>query len=175
MYSCSSIWLYKSICPSPLTLSLRCYYYTICNWCMESHLSSDASPVLASLPCPLCLACAACVAATLSRLPCVPCPWCLSYTACWCPSCCAVFVGCVPGSLASCPALYRWAVCAPVYWPALWTVWLGLILRPCTTDSLECLLKKALIFALYFSGILSLDFSPQYTGLYFSRFIFPAS
>lgn len=86
---------------------------------------------------------------------------------------CTVRVGCVPGVLASWPAL--WAVCAPVHGPALWAVWLGLIFRPFIAAFLEGLLKKAFIFALYFSGIFSLDFSPLYAGLYFFWFIFPAS
>ena len=122
---------------------------------------------LASLPWPLCLACAACVAAALSRLSCVQCPWCLGCPACWCPGCCAVWVGCVPGVLASWPALCGWAAYAPVHGPALWAVWLGLIFRPLIVVSLEGLLKKAFIFALYFSGIFSLDFLPLYAGLYF--------
>lgn len=74
---------------------------------------------------------------------------------------CTVWVGCVPGVLAS--------------WPALWAVWLGLIFRPFIAAFLEGLLKKAFIFALYFSGIFSLDFSPLCAGLYFFWFIFPAS
>jgi hypothetical protein len=130
---------------------------------------------LGSLPWPLCLACAACVAAALSRLPCVLCPWCLGCPACWCPGRCTVWVGCVPGVLASWPALCGWAVCAPVHGPALWAVWLGLIFRPFIAAFLEGLLKKAFIFALYFSGIFSLDFSPLCAGLYFFWFIFPAS
>lgn len=119
--------------------------------------------------------CAACVAAALSRLPCVLCPWCLGCPACWCPGRCTVWVGCVPGVLASWPALCGWAVCAPVHGPALWAVWLGLIFRPFIAAFLEGLLKKAFIFALYFSGIFSLDFSPLCAGLYFFWFIFPAS
>lgn len=88
---------------------------------------------------------------------------------------CTVWVGCVPGVLASWPALCGWAVCAPVHGPALWAVWLGLIFRPFIAAFLEGLLKKAFIFALYFSGIFSLDFSPLCAGLYFFWFIFPAS
>lgn len=130
---------------------------------------------LASLPWPLCLACAACVAAALSRLSCVQCPWCLGCPACWCPGCCAVWVGCVPGVLASWPALCGWAAYAPVHGPALWAVWLGLIFRPLIVVSLEGLLKKAFIFALYFSGIFSLDFCPCMLGFIFSWLIFPAS
>ena len=82
----------------------------------------------------------------------------------------------MPGVLASWPALCGWAAYAPVHGPALWAVWLGLIFRPCIVASLEGLLKKAFIFALYFSGIFSLVFLPLYAGLYFfSWLIFPAS
>lgn len=142
----------------------RCYYYTTCKWCMESHLSSDAWPA----PCLAALA-------AVPRVCCVLCPWCLGCPACWCPGRWAVWVGCVPGVLASWPALCWLGCVRPVYGPALWAVWLGLIFRPCIVASLEGLLKKAFIFALYFSGIFSLDFSPLCAGLYFSWFIFPAS
>lgn len=145
----------------------RCYYYITCKWCMESHLSSDAGVLLALLPCPPCAVRAACVAAALSRLPCVLRPWCLGCPACWRPGCCAVWVGCVPGVLASWPALCGWAAYAPVHGPALWAVWLGLIFRPCIVASLEGLLKKAFIFALYFSGIFSLVFCPCMRGFIF--------
>ena len=93
---------------------------------------------LASLPWPLCLACAACVAAALSRLTCVQCPWCLGCPACWCPGRCAVWVGCALGALASWPVLCWWAVCALCMglpcglcgWalfsgPLLWSPWRG--------------------------------------------------
>ena len=141
-------------------------------WSRIFHLMHGAC--LASLVCLLCLACAACVAATLYRLLCVLCPWCLGCPACWCHGCYAVWVGCVPGALASLPALRGWAVCAPVYGPSLWPVWLGFIFRPCIVASLEGLLKKALIFSLYFSGILSLDFSALYAVFYFSWLFFPS-
>lgn len=129
---------------------------------------------LAPLPCLLCLACAACVAAVPSLLPFALCPWCLGCPACWCHGCYAVWVRCVPGALISLPALRGWAVCAPVYGPSLCPVWLGFIFRPCIVASLEGLLKKALIFSLYFSGILSLDFSSLYAVFYFSWLFFPS-
>lgn len=81
----------------------------------------------------------------------------------------------MPGVLASWPALCGWAAYAPVHGPALWAVWLGLIFRPLIVVSLEGLLKKAFIFALYFSGIFSLDFCPCMLGFIFSWLIFPAS
>lgn len=143
---------------------------------MESHLSSDAWPVpwlaaLAAVPRVCCVR--GCHALSLALCAA---PWCLGCPACWCPGRCAVWVGCVPGVLASWPALCGWAAYAPVHGPALWAVWLGLIFRPCIVASLEGLLKKAFIFALYFSGIFSLVFLPLYAGLYFfSWLIFPAS
>lgn len=99
MYSCSAIRLYKSICPSPLTLSLRCYYYTICKWCMESHLSSDAwcVPCLAVLPTVPFVCCVrGCHALSLALravplapwLPCHLVPWllcCVGGLCTWCP------------------------------------------------------------------------------------------
>ena len=144
---------------------------------MESHLSSDAWPVpwlaaLAAVPRVCCVR--GCHALSLALCAA---PWCLGCPACWCPGRCTVWVGCVPGVLASWPALCGWAVCAPppVHGPALWAVRLGLIFRPFIAAFLEGLLKKAFIFALYFSGIFSLDFSPLCAGLYFFWFIFPAS
>lgn len=115
----------------------------------------------------------------------------------WLPRSLACPVCCAPGAWAALPAgalvavLCGWAVCPvswppglpcvgglcapPVHGPALWAVWLGLIFRPFIAAFLEGLLKKAFIFALYFSGIFSLDFSPLCAGLYFFWFIFPAS
>ncbi|RGM25095.1 hypothetical protein DXC31_02465 [Mediterraneibacter gnavus] len=66
----------------------------------------------------------------------------------------------MPGVLASWPALCGWAV------------WLGLIFRPCIVASLEGLLKKAFIFALYFSGIFSLVLSLLCGALFFFWLIF---
>lgn len=112
---------------------------------------------------PRSLACSVCCA-LVPGLPCLLAPWllcCVGGLCAWRPGllACPVLVGCV----------------RPVYGPALWAVWLGLIFRPFIVVSLEGLLKKALIFALYFSGIFSLDFSPLCAGLYFFWFIFPAS
>lgn len=134
---------------------------------MESHLSSDAWPVpwlaaLAAVPRVCCVR--GCHALSLALCAA---PWCLGCPACWCPGRCAVWVGCVPGVLASWPALCGWAAYAPVHGPALWAVWLGLIFRPCIVASLEGLLKKAFIFALYFSGIFSLVFFAPVCGALF--------
>ena len=78
----------------------------------------------------------------------------------------------MPGVLASWPALCEWAAYAPVHGPALWAVWLSLIFRPCIVASLEGLLKKAFIFALYFSGIFSLVFCPCMRGFIFFSGLF---
>lgn len=134
---------------------------------MESHLSSDAwsAPCLAALaavPCVCCvrgcraLSLVLCAVPLVPGLPCLLVPWslcCVGWLCAWRPGllACPVLVGCV----------------RPVYGPALWAVWLGLIFRPFIVVSLEGLLKKALIFVLYFSGIFSLDFLPLYAGLYF--------
>lgn len=144
----------------------RCYYYTTCKWCMESHLSSDAWPVLwlaalAAVPRVCCVRGCHALSLALRAVP-----WCLGCPACWCHGRCAVWVGCVPGALASWPALCWWTVCALCMglpcglsgWalfsgPLLWSPWRAS--------------EKALIFALYFSGIFSLDFLPLYAGLYF--------
>lgn len=110
------------------------------------------------------LSLALCAVPLVPGPPCLLMPWSLCRVGglcAWCPGllACPVLVGCV----------------RPVYGPALWAVWLGLIFRPFIAAFLEGLLKKAFIFALYFSGIFSLDFSPLCAGLYFSWFVFPAS
>lgn len=131
---------------------------------MESHLSSDAWPVpwLAALAA-LCCACCVRGCRALSLALCAV-PWCLGCPACWCPGRCAAWVGCVPGALA-CPA---WVGCVR---PCAWACPVGCLAGP-YFPALYCglpggLLKKAFIFALYFSGIFSLDFLPLYAGLYF--------
>ena len=142
---------------------------------MESHLSSDAWPApwlaaLAAVPRVCCvrgcrtLSLALCAVPLVPGLPCLLAPWslcCVGGLCAWCPGllACPVRVGCA----------------YPVYGPALWAVWLGLIFRPCIVASLEGLLKKAFIFALYFSGIFSLVFCPCMLGFIFSWLIFPAS
>ena len=106
---------------------------------------------------PRSLACSVCCA-LVPGLPCLLAPWllcCVGGLCAWCPG------------LLAWPALCGWAAYAPVHGPALWAVWLGLIFRPCIVASLEGLLKKAFIFALYFSGIFSLVFCPCMRGFIF--------
>lgn len=140
---------------------------------MESHLSSDAWPApwlaaLAAVPRVCCVRGCRALSLVLCAVPLVPGLPCLLVPLV------AVLCGWTVCPV-SWPALCGWAVCAPVHGPALWAVWLGLIFRPFIAAFLEGLLKKAFIFALYFSGIFSLDFSPLCAGLYFYWFIFPAS
>ena len=120
----------------------RCYYYTTCKWCMESHLSSDAWPApwlaaLAAVPRVCCvrgcrtLSLALCAVPLVPGLPCLLAPWslcCVGGLCAWCPGllACPVRVGCA----------------CPVYGPALWAVWLGPIFRSFIVVSLEGLLKK---------------------------------
>ena len=97
----------------------RCYYYTTCKWCMESHLSSDAGVLLASVPWPPCAVCAACVAAGCVREPGLAvCP------ASW-PAC-ALW----PGAVGLCSALLPgvWACYAcPVDWACAVALCIGLL------------------------------------------------
>ena len=134
---------------------------------MESHLSSDAWPVpwlaaLAALCCACCvrgcraLSLALCAAPWPPGLPCLLVPWslcCVGGLCAWCPGllACPVWVGCVRPCAWACPV----GCLAGPYFPALYCGLPG------------GLLKKAFIFALYFSGIFSLDFLPLYAGLYF--------
>lgn len=107
----------------------------------------------------------------------------------WLPHSLACPVCCAPGAWAALPAgalvavLCGWAVCL-VSWPTslpcagglcvpcVWACPVGCLAGP-YFPALYCGLpggaseKKALIFALYFSGIFSLDFLPLYAGLYF--------
>lgn len=57
--------------PASLIRLPRCYYYTTCKWCMESHLSSDAGVLLALVPWPPCAVYAARVTAGCVRGPCL--------------------------------------------------------------------------------------------------------
>lgn len=134
---------------------------------MESHLSSDAWPApclaaLAAVPCVCCVRGCRALSLVLCAVPLVPGLPCLLVS--WSLCCVGGLCAWRPGLLA-CPMLV--GCVRPVHGPALWAVWLGLIFRPFIVVSLEGLLKKALIFALYFSGIFSLDFLPLYAGLYF--------
>lgn len=97
----------------------RCYYYTTCKWCMESHLSSDAGVLLALVPWLPCAVRAARVAAGCVREPGLAvCP------ASW-PAC-ALW----PGAVGLCSALLPgvWACYAcPVGWACTWALCMGLL------------------------------------------------
>lgn len=112
---------------------------------------------------PRSLACLVCCA-LVPGLPCLLVPWslcCVGGLCAWCPGllACPVWVGCVRPCAWACPV----GCLAGPYFPALYCGLPG------------GLLKKAFIFALYFSGIFSLDFCPCMRGFIFSWLIFPAS
>lgn len=141
----------------------RCYYYTTCKWCMESHLSSDAGVLLALVPWLPCAVRAARVAAGCVREP----------------------------GLAVCPA--SWPACVPVAWccgavlcPAPWRVacyaclcglglYVGLVhgplISPCHMGLFCCLVFRALYGPLkkgfIFARIFRLCISGIFFGLYF--------
>lgn len=151
----------------------RCYYYTTCKWCMESHLSSDAGVLLALVPWPPCAVRAACVAAGCVRVP---------------GSVCALPPGLPaplwPGAVGLCSALL------PGAWPAMPALWAGLVRGPCTWASykplpygpilLPCIpgliwpLKKGLYFRPDFSAMYFRDFFGLYFRLKISGQIFRA-
>ena len=97
----------------------RCYYYTTCKWCMESHLSSDAGVLLALVPWPPCAVCAACVAAGCAREPGSVCalpsglPAPLRLGAVWLRS------ALLPG--------VRACYACPVAWACTWALYMGLL------------------------------------------------
>lgn len=152
----------------------RCYYYTTCKWCMESHLSSDAGVLLALVPWPPCAVRAACVAAGCVRVP---------------GSVCALPPGLPvplwPGAVGLCSALLpgAWpAMPASVGWACTWGLVHGPLISPCHMGLFCCLvfralygpLKKGFIFARIFrlciSGIFSgfifaLKFPARFSGL----------
>ena len=128
----------------------RCYYYTTCKWCMESHLSSDVGVLLALVPWPPCAVCAACVAAGCVREPglavrpaswpaCASVAWCCEavlYPAPWC-----VGLLCLPCGL----GLYVGLVYGPLISPCYMGLFCGLVFR-----ALYGPLKKGFIFARIF-------------------------
>lgn len=97
----------------------RCYYYTTCKWCMESHLSSDAGVLLALVPWP--------------PLLCVLRAWLLGV--CVSPALlCALPPGLPvplwPAAVGLCSALLHgaWACYAcPVGWACAWALSMGLL------------------------------------------------
>lgn len=140
----------------------RCYYYTTCKWCMESHLSSDAGVLLALVPWPPCAVRAACVAAGCVRVP---------------GSVCALPPGLPvplwPGAVGLCSALLPgvWACYAC---PVDWACAVGLVYRPLISPCYMGLfcglvfralygpLKKFFIFACFFGYVF-----PGFFGLCF--------
>lgn len=128
----------------------RCYYYTTCKWCMESHLSSDAGVLLALVPWPPCAVRAACVAAGCVREPgltvrpaswpaCAPVAW--RCGAVLCPAPWRVGLLCLPCGL----GLYVGLVHGPIISPCYMGLFCGLVFR-----ALYGPLKKGLIFARIF-------------------------
>lgn len=110
----------------------RCYYYTTCKWCMESHLSSDAWPApclaaMAAVPRVCCvrgchaLSLALCAVPLVPGLPCLLVPWPLCCVGGLCARCpgflaCPVLVGCVRPCAWACPV----GCVAGPYFPALY-------------------------------------------------------
>lgn len=142
----------------------RCYYYTTCKWCMESHLSSDACVLLALVPWQPCAVCAACVAAGCVREPglvvcpaswpaCAPVAWCCGAVLCPAPWCVGLL--CLPCGL----GLYVGLVHGPLISPCHMGLFCGLVFR-----ALYGPLKKGFIFCPDFSAMYFRDFS----GLYFA-------
>ena len=159
----------------------RCYYYTTCKWCMESHLSSDAGVLLAFVPWSPCAVCAARVAAGCVRGPglavcpaswpaCAPVAWCCGSVLC--PAPWGVGLLCLP-----CGAgLVR----GPCIWVSYKPLLYGPILRPCISG-LIWPLKKCFIFAWFFGYVFpgffpgfvfALKFPARFSGLQRLDFFF---
>ena len=164
-----------SLCLSAGCLSHppRCYYYTTCKWCMESHLSSDAGAPLALVPWPPCAVCAAHVAAGCVREPglavcpaswsaCVPAAWCCGAVLCPAPWCVGLL--CLPCGLGLCVGL--------VYGPLISPLLYGPILRPCISGLIwasEKVLYFRLVFRLFISVlfpgfVFALKFPARFSG-----------
>lgn len=136
----------------------RCYYYTTCKWCMESHLSSDAGAPLALVPWPPCAVRAARVAAGCVSEPglavcpaswsaCVPAAWCCVAVLCPAPWCVGLL--CLPCGLGLCVGL----VYGPLISPCYMGLFCGLVFR-----ALYGPLKKCFIFAWFFRLCISVLF-----------------
>lgn len=158
------VWLFTlhrapdcSLCLSAGCLSLirllRCYYYTTCKWCMESHLSSDAGLLLALVPWPPCAVRAVRVAAGCVSEPglavchaswsaCVPVAWCCGAVLCPAPWCVGLL--CLPCGLGLCVGL----VYGPLISPCYMGLFCGLVFR-----ALYGPLKKCFIFAWFFGYV----------------------
>lgn len=136
----------------------RCYYYTTCKWCMESHLSSDAGVLLALVPWLPCAVRAASVAAGCVREPglavchaswpvCVPpVAWCCGAVLCPAPWCVGLL--CLPCGLGLCVGL--------VYRPLISPYHMGLF----------C----GLVFRALYGPLKSALFSPGFSAMYFRAF-----
>lgn len=153
----------------------RCYYYTTCKWCMESHLSSDAGVLLALVPWPPCAVCAACVAAGCVRVslallcalpPGLPVPLCLVLWDCALPR----SLVCGPAV----PALWAGLVRGPCAWASYKPLPYRPILRPCI-PGLIWASEKGPYFRPDFSAMYFRDFSGLYFCLKISGQIFRAS
>lgn len=140
----------------------RCYYYTTCKWCMESHLSSDAGVLLALVPWPPCAVHAACVAAGCVRVP---------GSVCALPPglpvpCGLVLWGCaLPCSLARgllCLPLWAGLVRGPCAWASYKPLPYGPILLPCIPGLIWASEK-----GLYFRPDFSVMYFRDFFGLYF--------
>lgn len=153
----------------------RCYYYTTCKWCMESHLSSDTGVLLALVPWPPCAVRAACVAAGCVREPglavrpaswpaCASVAWCCGAVLCHAPWCVGLL--CLPCGL----GLYVGLVHGPLISPCHMGLFCGLVFR-----ALYGPLKKRLYFRPDFSAMYFRDFSGLYFCLKISGQIFRAS
>lgn len=153
----------------------RCYYYTTCKWCMESHLSSDAGVLLALVLWLPCAVRAACVAAGCVREPglavrpaswpaCAPVAWCCGAVLCPAPWCVGLL--CLPCGL----GLYVGLVHGPLISPCHMGLFCGLVFR-----ALYEPLKKGFIFARIFSAMYFRVFSGLYFRLKISGQIFRAS
>lgn len=153
----------------------RCYYYTTCKWCMESHLSSDAGVLLALVPWPLCAVCTARVAAGRVSEPglavrpaswpaCVPVAWCCGAVLCPDPWCVGLL--CLPCGL----GLYVGLVYGLLISPCYMDLFCGLVFR-----ALYGPLKKVLYFRLVFRLCISVLFSGLCFRLKISGQIFRAS
>lgn len=174
----------------------RCYYYTTCKWCMESHLSSDAGVLLALVPWPPCAVRAACVAAGCVREPglavrpaswpaCASVAWCCGAVLCpapWCvgllclPCGLGLYVGLVHGPLIN-PChmgLFCCLVFRALYGPLKKGFIFARIFRLCISGLYFCLKISGQIFRASKSGFFCGDFFRRKFPGYFSGFYFPA-
>lgn len=145
----------------------RCYYYTTCKWCMESHLSSDAGVLLALVPWP---PCAVCVAAGCVREPglavcpaCAPVAWCCGAVLCPAPWCVGLL--CLPCGL----GLYAGLVYGPLISPCHMGLFCGLVFRalyePLKKGFIFARIFRLCIFGIFPGFIFALKFPARFSGL----------